>query len=306
MKQQDGGTPLTPKDMFVPNDVTPLKVNAYAKVNVSLEVGPVRADGYHPIDSLAMTVGLCDIISVAIADRTQDDVRVTTSTGLADTLASKAAREVLVAAAHSLPLDIHIEKDIPVGAGLGGGSADAAAVISAVAQLAEMGLSDAQLTKIAAGIGSDVPFCLAGGLAWMRGRGEILEPVQLSAERADQLSQVAILIVVPPIQCSTAAVYSAFDSLGPSPNNPEVETWLANLLPECSFRNDLTPAALVVEPELAQWQERISIVAGRPAYMSGSGSAFVSYAPDPTDLEPAAKTLRDLGAFATVTHFVSV
>jgi 4-diphosphocytidyl-2-C-methyl-D-erythritol kinase len=135
-----------------------------------------------------------------------------------------------------------LRKRIPAGAGLGGGSADAAAV------LRWAGCSDA---SVAASLGADVPFCLAGGRALVRGIGEIVEP--LPYERVD------VLVVVPPLRVSTPAVYAAWDSLGG---------------PVGDFGNDLEPAALAVEPRLGWWRDVLADAAGRRPRLAGSGGTW--------------------------------
>ena len=136
---------------------------------------------------------------------------------------------------------VHVHKAIPAGGGLGGGSADAAAV------LRWAGVDD---VAVAAALGADVPFCLVGGRARVRGVGEQVEPLPL-VDRT-------FTLVTPPVAVSTPAVYRAWDELG----GPAGE------------RNDLEPAALVVAPELARWRDRIQEVAGEPPTLAGSGATW--------------------------------
>jgi 4-diphosphocytidyl-2-C-methyl-D-erythritol kinase len=137
---------------------------------------------------------------------------------------------------------VHLHKRIPHGGGLGGGSADAAAV------LRWAGFRD---LHAAATIGADVPFCLVGGRARVTGIGEVVTPLPPRRE--------AVTLVIPPLHCSTPAVYRAWDELGG---------------PHADGPNDLEPAALVVEPSLRRWRDRIAEAAGFAPVLAGSGASW--------------------------------
>ncbi len=262
---------------------------ANAKVNVSLEVESVRPDGFHPYESIAISVNLADYVYVTIGPRCDESSTVvsTTSTGLDDTLAARAVHAVLTAAGDARRVEISIDKHIPVGAGLGGGSADAAAALVAMNDLLGTPLDCAQMASIAVSIGTDVPFCLTGGCARLHGRGELVEPRPMPAP-------IAVLVTVPPVHASTGAVFTAFDRIGRQ-RNPEVPAFLRDAFPGCSFRNDLEPAALIVEPELGRHKARIEEITGRPAFMTGSGSGFVTYAPVAGGFRDAVRELESAG-----------
>jgi 4-diphosphocytidyl-2-C-methyl-D-erythritol kinase len=137
---------------------------------------------------------------------------------------------------------VHVEKRIPIGAGLGGGSADAAAV------LRWAGCDD---PAIAVSLGADVPFCVVGGRARVTGIGEIVEPLAFQPRE--------FTLFTPPLLVSTAAVYRRWDDLGgPTADGP----------------NDLEPAALAVEPELAFWRDHLGDATGRTPQLAGSGSTW--------------------------------
>jgi 4-diphosphocytidyl-2-C-methyl-D-erythritol kinase len=137
---------------------------------------------------------------------------------------------------------VTVDKQIPSGAGLGGGSADAAAVLR-WAGVTDLGL--------AASIGADVPFCLVGGRARVRGIGEQVDPLPFEP--------LVLTLLTPPVRCSTPAVYAAWDDLGgPTADGP----------------NDLEPAALAVAPELAAWRDRLGEATGRTPVLAGSGSTW--------------------------------
>lgn len=255
------------------------RVEANAKVNLSLDVGPRGEDGYHPYVSWATSIGLADVIELEVS--TSSGKRsVVVSTGLEDTLVGLALDLAARAAGVELSWRAQVEKRIPPGSGLGGGSADAAAALVAVAE--PLGIAE-QIEEVAREIGTDVPFCVRGGCARLHGRGELVDAYP-------PLPPVGILVAVPPVEVSTAEVFAAFDELPPNPGGacgvvpPAV---LARRLPDCSFRNDLEAAALRIVPELADWKTEIEGVAGHPALMTGSGSAFVCLADRPATFDPS-------------------
>lgn len=204
-----------------------LRVEAFAKLTRSLRVVGVRDDGYHLIDAEMVTLDFADVL----------DIDASGSNDLpADNLVSRAL------AAVGRKAHIRLEKRIPMGAGLGGGSADAAAV------LRWAGCTDLAL---AARIGADVPFCLVGGRARVRGIGEDVEPLPFEA--------LTFTLLTPPLHVSTPAVYRAWDELGgPTADGP----------------NDLEPAALAVEPRLAEWRDRLGDATGAVPTLAGSGGTW--------------------------------
>ena len=213
-------------------------VAAPAKLTVSLRVTGVRADGYHLVDAEMVTVDLADELAI---DPEGDGLEVVGATGLPvpadeDNLVRRALR-LVGRTAH-----VRLTKRIPAGAGLGGGSADAAAV------LRWAGFDDAER---AAGLGADVAFCVRGGRARVTGIGEVLHPLP-PIDRT-------FTLLTPPFGCSTPAVYRAWDDLGgPTGAGP----------------NDLEPAALAVEPRLAAWRDRLAEATGVDPVLAGSGSTW--------------------------------
>ena len=212
-------------------------VSAPAKLTVSLRVTGIRDDGMHLIDAEMVTLDLADQLTFTDGD----GLELIGATGLSvpaddDNLVRKALR-LLGRRAH-----VRLAKAIPAGAGLGGGSTDAAAV------LRWAGVDDLGL---AVQLGADVAFCVRGGRARVTGIGEVLTPMEPEAR--------SFTLVTPPFGCSTPAVYRAWDDLGgPSGDGP----------------NDLEPAALVVEPRLAPWRDRLAEATGRAPVLAGSGSSW--------------------------------
>ncbi|MBI4882571.1 MAG: 4-(cytidine 5'-diphospho)-2-C-methyl-D-erythritol kinase [Actinobacteria bacterium] len=223
-------------------------VRAQAKLTLSLRITGVRSDGYHLIDAEMVTLDLADILTI-----TPGSVGLTCDGPFAEGVPMDGSN--LVARALDFvgrTAAVHIRKEIPHGGGLGGGSSDAAAI------LRWAGYRD---TVGAAVLGADVPFCLAGGRARVRGIGDVVEPMPLLPK--------LITLVIPPLTVSTPAVYRAWDELGgPSSNSLNDGSLNDPLL------NDLESAALVVEPRLTEWRDRITKAAGRRPTLAGSGATW--------------------------------
>ena len=181
---------------------------AYAKLNLTLDVTGRRPNGYHDIDSVMQTISLHDLVMV---ERT--DCRVFEVVGPAiegENLVLKAARELEGRVSRALPFTIRLFKRIPMGAGLGGGSADAAAFLKAANLLYSLNFKRDELLEIATAVGQDVPFLLEGGTARATGLGSTVSllPAVPSSWR--------FLVVSPPVEISTRAVYEAVDGGAPS------------------------------------------------------------------------------------------
>jgi len=212
-------------------------VLALAKLTLSLRVTGVRDDGYHLLDAEMVTVDLAD--TLAFSDGDGLDVTGPAAAGVPvgdGNLVRKALR------ATGRTARVRLEKHIPPGGGLGGGSADAAAV------LRWAGCDD---VAVAASLGADVPFCLVGGRARVTGAGEVLEPLPFENR--------VFTLLIPPLAVSTPAVYKAWDRLGgPTAEGP----------------NDLEPAAVDVEPRLVEWRDRLGDATGKTPVLAGSGSTW--------------------------------
>jgi 4-diphosphocytidyl-2-C-methyl-D-erythritol kinase len=260
-----------------------VRATAYSKLTLTLRVVGLRDDGYHELEALAISVAdPHDVIEVQAVPHpggiTFDLMGETESVPVGPSnLAVRAGEALMLRAGRSgHGVRMTLRKKIPAGAGLGGGSADAAAAISAIHRLLEVEIDEAGIREVGASIGSDVPFCLAGGAAWMRGRGELVEPVALPAG-------LPVLVAIPPYQLATAAVYGAWDELG-GPNGTRVvdaPDSIAHITPTLS--NDLEPAAEAVEPRLAEFREALEEVVGVPAVLAGSGSAYAVLPDGPPD-----------------------
>jgi 4-diphosphocytidyl-2-C-methyl-D-erythritol kinase len=233
-----------------------VELRAPAKLTLSLRIIGVREDGLHLIDAEMVTLSIHDVVTI---DPQGSGV---TATGrYAEGVPSDDGN--IVAKALSLlerRAGVTIDKRIPHGGGLGGGSSDAAAV------LRWAGFTD---TAQAAMIGADVPFCLVGGRARVRGIGEIVDPLP----HVDR----QVTLIVPPLSVSTQAVYAAWDAMG---------------APVTDGVNDLEPAAIRAEPALAHWRDRIGAASGETPILAGSGATWWL----PGERVDALAALRDEGA----------
>ena len=247
-----------------------MRLAAHAKVNLTLEVLGMRPDGYHELRSVVTTIPLHDDVELLDAPAGEMTVEMS-GDGMEvphvpceENLAVRAARALAAAAGVSRGVHIRIVKRIPVGAGLGGGSADAATVLNGLNELWGMGLPNERLCEIGAEVGSDVPALVLGGMVLMEGRGERVRALLQRARRP--LSQSVgpfddnFVLRVPPIYASTARVYAEF--------RPE----------DCGkFRNDLQPAACRLYPAIAETIAEMEAEGLEDVQMTGSGSAVFGW-----------------------------
>lgn len=215
---------------------------APAKLTLSLRVVGRRPDGYHLLDAEMVSVDLADELTFGPGDGLEIVADEAAQAGRLPGDDSNLVRRALRAVGRTAQVRLH--KRIPLGAGLGGGSTDAAAVL----RWAGVAVDDVAL---AASLGADVPFCLRGGRARVGGIGEEVEPLGYQHR--------TFTLLTPPFGCSTPAVYQAWDDLGG---------------PLHSGPNDLEPAALVVEPRLARWRDRLAHATGAKPCLAGSGSTW--------------------------------
>ena len=201
--------------IFRENTMDELTLKAYAKINLSLNIVGRRSDGYHLIESVMQSVSLYDIVSVKPESRQHGielrcDIPALQS---AENTAVRAATRFLSEAGIKTGLGIRIKKNIPERAGLGGGSADAAAVLRALSGLFPGAISEQRLFEIAGDIGADVPFCLLGGTAFAEGTGEILTPLP-------PLENLWFVLVKAFDKGSTAEMYARYDRQAKHPAVP--------------------------------------------------------------------------------------
>ncbi|HEV2012750.1 MAG TPA: 4-(cytidine 5'-diphospho)-2-C-methyl-D-erythritol kinase [Candidatus Dormibacteraeota bacterium] len=263
---------------------------AYAKLNLTLDVLGRRPNGYHDIDSVMQTISLHDLILIERTDCRVFDVVGPAIEG--DNLVLKAARELEGRVSRALPFTIRLFKRIPLGAGLGGGSADAAVFLKAANRLYDLKLTPGELIEIAAAVGQDVPFLLSGGTGRATGLGGTVSPLPPVP------SSWRFLVVCPSVEISTRAVYQAVDSSAPSGRRtpPLVGALEAPTLTlpqrgrEIIFGNDLEAASRQRFPVLEAAIGRLRGTVPELT-MSGTGSALFARF---VDLRKAAAALAQV------------
>jgi len=295
------------------------RVTAYAKINLFLKVRGKRQDGYHLLSTLMQTVSICDYVTVecsdcALQDGLEPGISLMTDAAFvpadARNTAYKAARAFLtVLERQNVSVKIHILKGIPVQAGMAGGSTDAAAVLNALARVFPAAVSTDELLSMAARIGADVPFCMAGGTQLCEGIGDILTSVP-------SLCGLPLLFIKPQCSISTPWAFSVFDSLT-SANKvcPEENAALQRfLMPRAGMdpiqrvidaapylNNDLEDVADREYPILSEIRAFLMDQGAVAARMSGSGSTVFGIFSDKKTRDTA---FDHAGAYQTMGFFV--
>lgn len=268
-----------------------MQARAFAKLNLGLRIRGITAEGLHRIDGLFQSIDWFDSLEL---ERSDEDV-ITGRDGREvidgwDNLAWRAATLAREHAEASQRLRLVLDKHIPVAAGLGGGSADAAAALATAGVL--FGIRGEDVARLAPQLGSDVPFCLTGGLAVVSGVGEQVAPLVPARGYATAL-------VVPPAELSTPDVYSAWDLLegpsGPSVTGRDLPPELRDYGP---LANDLYPAAVAVAPAVDEWRAELSSLWNRPVMLTGSGPTLFAYFVDAAEATEALEVVP-VGARAT-------
>lgn len=283
---------------------------APAKINLYLHVGPVRDDGLHDLASLFVFTEDGDVVSAEAAD----DLSLTIEGPFAaaldgfdvnDNLVMAAARALRDHAGLTQGAALRLEKNLPVAAGIGGGSADAAAALRALMRLWNVQLADEDLYRLAFRLGADVPACLSGAPVFVEGAGEILR-------RAPALPELYITLINPGVDMPTGPVFKAFDTDHPSPPAPaHPDIQLKSTQDVAAYmtasRNDLEAAAHSVEPKLIR--EVVSFLQEQPgalgARMSGSGATCFALFADERDANAAAEAARKMSWWAMASRLAS-
>ncbi len=260
---------------------------APAKLNLTLAVSPRRAD-LHPIQSWMITVNLFDELELQKLPLTHlsryailwhEDAKQKSEIDWSITkdLAVRAHLAVQKHLRRNLPIQLTLQKRIPTGGGLGGGSSDAAAMLLALNSLYKLNLSSEELAQIATPLGSDIPFLLTTGSATVYGTGSDIKPHKI-------LPHFHAVLVFPPLSCPTAAVYTEFDNLPAPPPSPDLDSLLqlsdSQALLNKIF-NHLAPAAEIVAPKLQAVRNRLESLTNRRFCITGSGSTLFTLCTDP-------------------------
>ena len=267
-----------------------LEEQAPAKVNLSLRVTGRRPDGYHELDSCVVFTEWADRLSIVAAGRLDLALTGPFAPALADqidNLVIRAARRLAAHAGRAPDVRLILDKRIPVAAGLGGGSADAAATLRGLNRLWDLGLASSELLALALELGADVPVCLLGRPARMRGIGERIEPIAVPA--------LDLVLVNPRRAVATARVFAGLGSIrSPGPTATPLPAGRADLLDWLrTSGNDLEEPARRLMPLI---DEVLAALAGQPgcrlARMSGSGATCFGVFDDPQAASHAAAALR--------------
>lgn len=245
-----------------------MRARAFAKVNLSLEIGGIDG-GLHSLRGIYQSISWHDEVTLGFTGEDRFEVPDGGAPSGTDNLAWRALVMVREKAGSARPVGLELRKRIPMQAGLGGGSADAAAVVGIGCRA--FGLDPEVLRPMLSRLGSDVPFSMVGGTALVHGTGEIVEPVP-------PVHDFALAIVVPPVELSTEDVYRRWDHLG-GPLGPAVAT--SSLPPSlrgfAPLRNDLYPAAVSLSYFIEDWRSELAHRWGVPVVMTGSGSALYAF-----------------------------
>ena len=291
-----------------------MKIEANAKVNFTLDVYGTRPDGYHALRSVVMPISLADTLEI----ETTADGSITSDTGYDDDLCVKAAR-VLRSQISNLKsqisdfgaqisdfgargsdfgaqvgVSIYVTKRIPAGGGLGGGSADAAAVLRALNELWELELPLPELAEIGVQVGSDVPALVLGGAVLMEGRGERVQDLRLKT------GDLNLVLVNPGVHSSTREVYAACGARekdASSPTDAMVAALKAGDFAQivAATSNDLQAPAMKLHPEIADALTSLRTAGATGVTMSGSGSCVFGFAPDSATAERISADLNFRG-----------
>lgn len=278
-----------------------LSVNAYAKINLTLDILGTRPDGYHEVQMLMQSVALADCIQLSKAEKislTCTEPNLPTDAG---NLIVRSALLLQEKYGVQVGATISLAKNIPVAAGLAGGSADAAATLAALNYLWDLRLTVGELVSIAAELGSDIPFCLIGGTALAQGRGERLTILP-------RLPRTWLVLVKPNFGVSTKEIYAKWDERGVKSLKPcsgqavgavQSGNWaeLFELL-----NNQLEEVTINLFPEVKKIKQHLLQAGATKALMSGSGPTVYGIMRGQTDAERAAASLRQMYSQVFVTY----
>ena len=282
---------------------------AYAKINLYLDVTGRTEDGFHTLRSVMQTVGLYDALTVealpaeapAVSISVKGRYRVPVGEG---NLCHRAALAYMEAAAAPMRVRILLDKHIPVAAGLGGGSADAAAVLRALNRITGRRLATSRLLEVAASLGSDIPFCLLGHTRLCEGRGEQMQVLTPT-------SPLSVVIAPSPERVSTPAAYAALDAAYAGFAEGGEHGDISGLLSALSARdakktllsvyNIFESVILPTCPIAKEKHDRLRALGATSVLMSGSGPTVLGFF---LDREAAALAARELAGHAVLTEVV--
>jgi 4-diphosphocytidyl-2-C-methyl-D-erythritol kinase len=268
------------------------RVDAMAKLNLDLRVLYRRPDNYHELRSVFQTISLADRIEIAFTPARNTDVAIEDELHIPDNLVVRAANLVMAEPGPRGHVEFRLHKRIPMGAGLGGGSSDAAAVLVALPVLSGRAIPLARMIELAAQLGSDVPFFLLGGTAAGIGRGAELFPLPDSPTCHG-------IVISTGVHVSTAEAYTA---LGPGLTTESIQNKIVSfqsrlwsqeqLCEQAGSRNDFETVVFRKHPRLASLKRRLLKLGGKPAMMTGSGSALFALFRSREEVSRAIQSIR--------------
>ncbi len=235
-----------------------MKFQAFAKINLSLRVFEKRTDGFHNLESIMQSVSLCDFITI---DWIPSDIKITCDDSSVPTGEENTCYKAAKLALRSGGIKIHIEKNIPIAAGLAGGSTDAAAVLHAL-----------NAPELAIEVGSDVPFCMIGGTCLVKGKGE-------DVQKLDPFPHAHYILVNPDIRISAKEAYDEFDRL--------------KIQAPAGIKNDLEPGMVGKYPIIGEIKEKLVQLGCSEAQMSGSGPTVFGIIKTKAEAEKIYKVIKE-------------
>ncbi len=284
------------------DDVNEITLAAYAKINLTLDILGKRDDGYHEVAMVMQSVGLSDTVNIQkAADGIGLSIEGADLLADASNLAHKAARLFCDEENITGGVKINLIKKIPIAAGLAGGSADAAAVLKGMNILFEKNLSAHELCRLGEKIGSDIPFCIKGGLWEATGRGEILT-------KLPPMPKIFVLLAKPPVAVSTAWAYTNYDA-APAKNHPDNARMKEAIAAgdwekAAKFADNVLQSVTEKEyPVIGEYKRQMLEAGALAALMSGSGPTVFALFDDYEKAAKAAKTMGEIcpEVFLTVT-----
>lgn len=285
-----------------------MRVVSPAKINLHLRIGPIGADGFHPLLSWMCTVGLHDVLEMELSAQAGIRLKCDRADVPADgkNLIVRAGEEMRKAAALRCGAAVTLEKKIPIGGGMGGGSSNAAAALMGFNRLWSLNWPMEKLAQAGARLGSDVPFFFHGPSSVCAGRGEKVTPIDRPRPRF-------VLLIFPRMMMSTPAVYRRFDemelaSVAHIEQPPDWKYWATleaeDLLP--LLVNDLEAPAFSLSQPLAMLRDKIESKLGRIVRMSGSGSTLFTLFDVRADAEEAERQVKELSVDAMASELAPV
>lgn len=284
-----------------------IEETARAKINLTLDILGLRADGYHEVSMIMQAIELADAVELRKISRgvrlKMDATQIMGGENIPTdekNLAWRAAVAFQKFCGKDLGVEISIAKRIPVAAGLAGGSTDAAAVLRGMNRLYETNLTDAELCKIGERIGSDVPFCIIGGTCLATGRGEVLTPLT-------PIKNFSVVLAKPHGEISTAWAYTTYDE-NPAevhPPNKEIINQLERGDYDAAFKNFsnvLESVTVKKIPAIADYKNKFLAAGAKVALMSGSGPTVFALTDEPT-AKKISESVDDTAAQIFITKF---